>query len=447
VNWGKVSITRRLIVSLTIGTMLFWCIAAIGSTYVFSEELNETFDLALRETAQRLLPLAIDDVASRDGREPRALARSLIGDIEYLNYQVSTLDGLVLLRTPEAFDAPPDLYGGAPRRGFRTVGDYRTYSETDEKAGITLVVSETTAHREEAIADSTKSLFLPLLLLIPFSALGIWLVVRSTLAPVKRLSSEIAARDGTNLAPILSTGQPVELQPIARAIGRLIERLQAALNVERAFAANSAHELRTPIAGALAQTQVLIEELGEGRGAPRAREVEGALRRLADLSEKLLQIARVDAGLGATATPVDLLAVLDVVIRDCRSTLEAPDRLDYRRPPGAKLMARMDMDAFAIAVRNLVDNADKHGTRGGRIEVELGEDRTVSVRNGGPVVPADQLPGLTRRFARGATPAAGSGLGLAIVAAIMEQSGGKLELLSPARGRPDGFEAILKLPK
>ena len=78
--------------------------------------------------------------------------------------------------------------------------------------------------------------------------------------PVLRLSRDIAAA-APNLAPLDISDQPSELRPIAEAVARLVERLRAALDAERAFAANSAHELRTPIAGALARTQRMIAEL------------------------------------------------------------------------------------------------------------------------------------------------------------------------------------------
>jgi ferredoxin len=73
------------------------------------------------------------------------------------------------------------------------------------------------------------------------------------------------------------------------------------------------------------------------------------------------------------------------------------------------------------------------------------EDGIVHVVNEGPIVAPDVLAGLTRRFARGETRSAGAGLGLAIVETIVNQTGGKLELLSPASGRSGGFEARLTL--
>jgi len=99
------------------------------------------------------------------------------------------------------------------------------------------------------------------------------------------------------------------------------------------------------------------------------------------------------------------------------------------------------MDAFAMVVRNLIDNAANHGAAGGPIDVHLSADRRVSVVNAGPLVPPEVLAGLKRRFVRGETRSAGTGLGLAIAETIVTQTGGKLELLSPAAGRTDGFEA------
>jgi two-component system OmpR family sensor kinase len=104
----------------------------------------------------------------------------------------------------------------------------------------------------------------------------------------------------------------------------------------------------------------------------------------------------------------------------------------------------MDTDAFAIAARNLIDNAINHGPEGREIEVIAGEG-VVRVVNGGPVVPASVLVGLKERFARGDTRSSGTGLGLAIVDSLMTQAGGRLELYSPAEGRSGGFEAKLIL--
>ncbi len=434
------SITARLIFGLTLGTTVLWCGAAALSTYISYRQLNEAFDRALEEVGARLLPLAADDAIGHEDDDARAIHRLREGHEEYLSYQLRDASGRVVLR---AHDAPSEPYEQTPTPGFSTVGNYRLYTDSDDRTGLTITVAETTRGRWLAALGGVKAMLWPLAVLIPLNVLVIWLSVRGAMRPVLRLSGDIAARSGHNLAPLDISDQPMELRPIARAVARLVERLRAALDVERAFAANSAHELRTPIAGALAQTQRLIAELADVKDRRRAREVEATLKRLSALAEKLMQLSRVDAGFGFGAEDVDLIEILDLVVDDCAKRLEEPERLHYVRPEGARLIARMDADAFAIAMRNLIDNAANHGPPDGAVEVRVEPAGAIRVINGGPPIAPEVLAGLKRRFARGETGHGGSGLGLAIVETIMNQAGGRLELFSPAPGRADGFEARL----
>ena len=183
--------------------------------------------------------------------------------------------------------------------------------------------------------------------------------------------------------------------------------------------------------------------MGELEGTPqaaRARRIVAGLKRLGDLAEKLLQLSRAEAGIAAAAEPIDLLPVLRLVVEDCARREGADGRLALLVEPGAGLMRALDRDAFAIAVRNLIDNALLHGGAAEPVEVRVGTEGSISVRNGGPAVDTGTLK---TPFVRGRTTARGSGLGLAIVETIMAQTGGRLELNSPIPGRADGFEAVL----
>jgi two-component system OmpR family sensor kinase len=435
--------TARLIAVLTISVAVLWCLAALISGAVFSGELDETFDSALQETAQRLLPLAADDVDEHDDEE-RTLRDTAGAHDEYISYQVFDRRNRLLLRS---HDAPAEPFTVDLSEGFHTAGGLRIYVEREGEYGIAIAVAEELEHRREAVWESTLALFMPLAALVPLSAVVIWLAVRGAMRPVNRLGDQIAARGRDNLSPIETGGLPSELEPIARAVVKLMGRLRTALDAERAFAANSAHELRTPIAAALAQTQRLISELRKDDSTSRARatQIETALKRLANLSEKLMQLSRADAGIAFGTPRQDLLPVLDLVVGECRQRRETDDRVVYVREAD-DLVAGMDADAFAIAVRNLIDNALAHGDADRPIEIVAGADGTVRVVNAGAIVPPEKLPELMKRFARGDTEAIGSGLGLSIVETIARQSGGSLALRSPASGRADGFEAVLRLP-
>lgn len=437
------SITRRLILSLTLGTVVMWCLGVSYASYATYQELNAAFDQVLRQTALRILPLAADDALGREADDVRDIDRMMDTHAVNLGYELTDSRGKVLLRERDSPDLP--FLRGQPN-GFSSRKGFRVYRLTDPATLLTITVVESMQDRQYALYESIRAMMLPLVPLVLLNILLIWLVVRGAMRPIDRLRGDIAERDSRNLAPLDQQGQPSELRPIADAVARLMERLRHALDAERAFSANSAHELRTPIAGALAQTQRLLAATRDPEVKTRAREIESALKRLSRLSEKLLQLARADAGLGAGETQLDLKPILDIVVRDTASHWNADERIRYDPAAGPALPARLDPDAFAIMVRNLLDNALAHGPEGGEVTVTVDPGRVLRIVNGGPALPRDQLDALTHRFVRGGTKAVGSGLGLAIVRTIAEHCGCHLVLTSPAPGRTDGFEAALSLP-
>lgn len=253
------------------------------------------------------------------------------------------------------------------------------------------------------------------------------------------LSAEVAGRDASDLAPLTTAGLQAELMPIRDAVNRLMAHLARTLEAERNFTANAAHELRTPVAASLAQTQRLIAEAPDGPLRDRARAIEAELQRLARLGAKLLDLSRAEGGAVLAPAPRDLAPILDLVVADF--TRAGAPRLRLSLPAAAP--SRLDPDAFAILARNLIENALTHGDPAQPVAVTLGADASLRVVNAGPVVPPDQLDRLTRRFERAGSRARGAGLGLAIAASIAEAAGARLVLSSPAPGRNDGFEAAL----
>jgi two-component system OmpR family sensor kinase len=441
------SLTRRLIWTLTLAAVVLWLLAALLAANTLRTRLNDAFDGGLRETAERILSLAVDSLRDESnephfhdrGHEIPALDE---GGGEFIVYQVRAADGTVLLRSHDAPSAALDV---PLVNGFSDSGPWRVYTVGDPQGLVFTQVAESTAHRADSLWSSVLALIWPIALLVPLSALGIYAAVRSGLRPVRLFSARIGERHAANLAPVSADGLPAELQPIAHAVIGLIGRVGVALDAERAFAANSAHELRTPIAGSLAQTQRLIAELGDTPAKERALQIETSLLRLRHLSEKLLQLSRAEAGLGAVAEPVDLLPALRVVVEDFTRSLP-PGQVTFAISPGADLTAPMDVDAFGIVVRNLLENAQRYGDPDMPIKVEVSSGRIV-VSNGGPAVSADKLAHLSDRFVRASTQAQGAGLGLSIVDSLVRQAGGRLELASPRPGLADGFSAAITLPQ
>jgi two-component system OmpR family sensor kinase len=443
---SSASITRRLVATLTGLVVILWLIAVGLGAYVMNHEFAEIFDGTLQETAERLMPLILDDLAQRDGDTDQQSLQAIVQGLnkEYLTYQVLDASGKMILHSQEA---PDTAYDVPLTVGFHDTPKYKIYTESALGGKVFLHVADAFKNRREALREGTVALLWPLLLLIPASMLAVRFIVGLALSPIDRLRGEIATKDGGNMAALASEPFPREIQPIARSVNLLLGRLRAALEAEREFTANSAHELRTPIAGALAQTQRLMAELPDGPLTERAGRIEMALSNLGRLAEKLLQLARAEAGIGTAEQPVDLVAVIETVIGDYERDSKTSGRILWKPEEKAALVRNVDIDAFAILLRNLVENALIHGGEDGDVTVAIDGRDAIRIVNGGDAVPADDLAGLKRRFRRGKTKASGSGLGLAIAERIVGQMGGRLDLLSPATGHTDGFEARITLPR
>jgi two-component system OmpR family sensor kinase len=431
--WSR-SLQWRLSISLVLGITLLWMLASAITARNMRHEMDEVFDSALEETAQRILPLAVLDIINREEVGLSQRVAALRPHDEYFTYLVRDAQGRVLLRSHDAMDV---VFPPFERAGFSDTATHRLYFDSALQDTITIAVAEPLTHRQTIAKEALTGLAYPLFFLVPLSLLGIWALVRFSMRRVRAFRSEIEARGSGDLAPVPLGNLPSEIEPLAEAVNTLLQRVRRTLEAERSFTANSAHELRTPVAAALAQTQRLMAETKDKSARERAALIEGSLQRLARLSEKLMQLARAEGGRLRSDTPVDVAPVLGLVIAELGTQAA---RVVVTLPKGPALSS-VDLDAFAILARNLIENALKHGDPAQPVRVILSDEGGLTVTNAGAVVPAEGLAHLSQPFTRGHTEADGTGLGLAIAKAIAVGSGGTLCLKSPATAQKDGFEA------
>lgn len=432
------SLQWRLSLWLGLGMTLLWVATAALTVQKLRHEMDEVFDSALEETGQRLLPLAVRDIIDRDSDdEPSQSVATIREHDEYFTYVVRDVEGQVLLRSHKAdLTVFPPFTG----MGFTDTPTHRIYSDAALQGTVTISVAEPLARRRAVAWQTLLGLALPLGLLVPVSLIGVWALVRLSMAPLRRLRFDIEARGTDDLTPVSMAGLPSEIRPNAFAVNRLLERLKRTLEAERSFTANSAHELRTPVAAALAQTQRLIIETSDKVARERALEIEAALRQLGRLSEKLMQLARAEGARLRAVEPIDLAVILHMVVNEMTADAGTAGRVELVLPD-VPALSHIDADAFAILARNLIENALKHGSRQEPVRVVMSADGVLRVTNAGPIVAPDLLSRLSEPFERGRAQADGAGLGLAIARTIATGSGSRIELLSPREGRQDGFEA------
>lgn len=238
-------------------------------------------------------------------------------------------------------------------------------------------------------------------------------------------------------------GVPAELLPLLQAADAMRERLHQLALAERDTAGQLAHELRTPLAAARAQAQLLQAQWpAEHAGLQRLVALIGQLDRMDRLATRLLQIARVEAGTALHRDGVDPVWLAQLVLDELHSErATARARLVVDEPPPPPWQA--DLDALGIALRNLIENALRHGGPQAQVSVRLRHGR-IDVEDDGPGLDADGLDRLREALARPRERLARlqGHLGLKLAARIAEQSGARLELSSPLAGGR-GFRASL----
>lgn len=434
----RASLRLRSAAVLSLIVTLIWLGTAVVTARLLTSELDEVFDSALQETGQRILQLAVVDVLGREEEGVTQRVMALDEHEEYFTYIVRDDLGRILLTSHRA---DPTLFPEFTETGFHQTPDLRLYHETAVRGTVALTIAEPLSHRREVVREMAFSLALPLVVMIPLSIAGIFYGLGYGLRPLTQLRAQLALRGAKDLSPLPTGQMATELRPIAETLNQLLARLETAFSAERSFTSNAAHELRTPLAGALAQVQRLRQTATDPETARRAVDVETTLKRLTRLSERLMQLARAEGARLQVDIRHDLRPVLQIVAGDFA---QGPDAGEVALSlPDAPVFSDIDPDAVAIIARNLIENALRHGQ--GQVNVTLDHQGSLTVENDGPPVSPADMATLSGRFVRGTNAGEGSGLGLAIVQTIADRVGSPLRLTSPLPGKPTGFSASIML--
>ena len=327
----------------------------------------------------------------------------------------------------QVFDAS---FGGQPVR----VAAINVGSGT---AQAQVLVAETLFKRRSVRAD-LQLMLLPLGGLLLAAAVAIMLALRWTLRPLELIAARWNERSHRSLQTIDIHGVPRELLPFANALNDLLDRIHQLLLRERRFAANAAHQIRTPLAG-------LQLGLSRAAAAPDLASVRGVIaelqhstQRTARLLQQLLALGRLDpeTAFDLERTPVDLVALAhDVGGLYLDAALAR--RIDLELvAPTAPVVAWVQAELVSEALGNLVDNALRYCPPGSRVEIGVqAEPPALVVSDSGPGLPAAERELVLERFVRGsAASGEGSGLGLAIAREIAELHRASLRLEDSALG-------------
>lgn len=337
-----------------------------------------------------------------------------------------------------------------PPEGFSTreFGDHswRTFAIRQPGTSIIIEVSEPMAMRQAMNGQVVGSLALPLAFLV--LAVSVIAYAQATVAmrPMRRMSAEIDARGPDDFRPLSGHRIPEELVPFFSAFNRLLARLGSAVEREREFSDNAAHELRTPLAVLKTRAQIVARDLGgERERRDQVDQLIQATDRATGVIDHLLLLNRLNSG-GIAPAPVDLSELVENVCRG-QAMIAFEKQQDFGADIEPGIIVPGHFDALAMLLRNIVDNAIRYSPRGGRIDITLGRtttgDAELRVADTGPGIPEAQRASIFDRFQRLSRIEPGSGLGLAIVRRIIDQHGGSISL---ADNVPHGLVVRIVLP-
>jgi signal transduction histidine kinase len=430
---------RLLALLLSLAAVLF-AASAWMNWRAHHDASDRLFDESLRGSASLLLQLAEHEMAEHGqvlGLE--LLKAETQPGSAGLRFQIWTPDMQSGARAGGAAPAsllPFDMdgFGWSQVDGSR----WRSYSTWNREHTLQIQIA-----REPSLHAALDRLALwrmagGALLLLVVAAVLIWWIIDATLQPLQRTAASVGERSEQDLREVDAAGAPREVRPLVDALNRLLKRIRMALQTERRFTADAAHELRTPLAAIRANAQVLVGARDQAEREATARDLLASVDRSTRLVEQLLALARADQPLHD-----DKLREVDIADVAREQLAVHRTRAEQR---GIKLQAelqtgatRADPALLSVMVRNLLDNALRYTPPGGHVTIATGADANgpvLTVEDDGPGIPEAERERVFERFHRlQGQRASGSGLGLSIVRRVADVHGARVAIAAGSGDR------------
>ena len=422
-------------------TLLFWLLVplvalfSIGTVVVYQLAIGyaeDAYDRSLLESASDIQHLAQDSLNTSGRFELPRTARDILMDDKFDKSYFSVLDeNGVLVSGDGKLPLPPaDAALEEGSTAYDTVVDgakvrailSEMHAEVAGRAHTWRILVGETRNKRDGLADDILTGFVvPQALVILLSAVLVMLGVRRGLAPLEELRASLAQRSHNDLRALDTPKVPIEVQPLMQEINNLLARLKSVFEAQKRFTADAAHQLRTPLAGLAAQTDLAQAQPNPPQTQHALDQIKEVLGRLNHAVGQLLSLARNEPGAEKSLQmePLDLnqfgrKATLEWV----EQAVEHGIDLGFEGTPSPVMIAG-DSLRLREMLDNLLDNALRYCPRGSTVTVRVADDRSLCVEDNGPGIPVEEREQVFERFHRLiGNEAEGNGLGLSIVKEI-----------------------------
>lgn len=446
------SIRYFLLISLLLSITIASAINGIGN-YLLDEQVIQPYLDSQLVRVSSLIKLLNQSVES----DPKAryeiidyLSKTQPMSQQKFIFQIWSKDGTLLMHSADTSNISlKDSKVGFSDQVIQG-DDWRIYSSYDEKLNVKIVVAELYNLRRELADDIARSNANILVITYPVFGLLVWFIISLALRSVTRVTTEISNRASTFLEPVQLTQIPVEIKPLVAELNQLFIRLKHAFERNKRFAADAAHELRTPLAALKTHAQVALKADNEVDRNKALQKVNESVDRSSHVVAQLLTLSRLGEEEGLTDTkPLDLHKLAtEIIAYLAPGALEKNIEIELAPSPKNAIVVGNDT-AIGILIRNIVDNAIRYTPPNGAVKVSIIEttDRIIfRTTDTGTGIPVELRERVFERFYRIlGTKASGSGLGLAIVSQIAALHGATISLDTPQTGH--GLQFDVAFPK
>ena len=454
----RVSLRARL-TWLNISVMFFVLVpVGIIGFWHESRAMGELLDSRLAQAGRTVVSLIAHgaQLPLLVARPPQGGRASAVVSVDNFNadpevgYQAFDSAGAAIVVTLDFKDVPRPT---ADDIGFST----RTFNGTRWRlftirgtSGVLVRIGERFDTREDITRSLVFEHSVPLIVGLPLLALLLSFAVQQGLLPLRHLTTLLSARAPGNRHPVVLEDAAQELRPLIDTLNLQFERLESALERERRFNADVAHELRTP----LAATMILLESAALTSDRDTAdvtlANAQESLSRLARRIEQILALARLDMGAAiGIHENCDLVAIIKSIIEEFAPQIAQRDVETAFVYDRSEATVRGHEASLVAMFRNLIENALRYVDVGGAVEITLSsrDDAVqVDVCDDGPGIPADKRELVFARFHRENNQRAdGHGLGLSIVRQAAQRHGATIVLSDPPGG--SGLNVRVVVPR
>jgi two-component system, OmpR family, sensor histidine kinase TctE len=451
---ARFSLKRQLLVWLLLPQLVLWLMGGVLAFRValsYAEKaIDQSLTQSVRSLARQVKPLGSGLLIDF----PRAAQDIMEQDPnDRVTYMVSSPPGSFLLgngKLPGPSNAlriphnEPLLYevliDGKP---MRIASIDLSFGDGFTDQTMRVQVAKSLVAQQRIARELVRDVLFPLLILGAVLSALVYAGIRRGLAPLERLEAQLAHRTTASLSPIEMTQAPEEVHSLANALNQLLTTLRRSLSQEKRFLNDAAHQLRTPLAGLISQTELAMQETEPEALQQRLIKVHTGAQRSAHLVHQLLSLARTEAEVALR--PVDVAALAREVAREWTPrALSANIDLGYEGDD--TLIVAGDKLLLREALSNLIDNALRYTGQGSKVTLraQVREDQCVlDVEDNGPGLNTTEREHMFERFWRASELPGGCGLGLSIVSEIAKRHGGEASAWAV---EPHGLHIQLVLP-